>query len=520
MSDKQQQQQQQSGLAGQIAAAESSGDSEAKDTPTLADLFSLLKEFKTDVDKRLSHMDEKIDTNNAYLNGTYYAQLADIWGGTSVEFNGAAKKLRTYREKDGEAIRVYNSEESRREIKYEETTYPKSSLFPAVTLSRAHGCPNDITCSLTWGPNLELITGYNVEGEETCLLLNEDFRYFVEGQNPEMSDEDTTNTPFKALSWNFLKVPEHHEKHFDKVAYSSSFSMILAPVWNPAVEWKPGTPYSLIVAATPETYKWLIGTAPPSKLSPPIQMGWLSEANDAELQMATEFLSLTVKANADLLVEHGEALQDAVKKLKDAMDPEEGDDPANELEKVLISIENGVIPSELFSTKSESTKTNRGSDAKLKKKVAEKINVLTKKVGSLQGVRKTFTEKKIVFVPEKKASVKDGARILKVDLEKYFDEEGKDFIPDPYLWALKAASSWGGYKSQKSLMACDVYGPGGGKTQNDDSDDMMEDPPSEITVMGNGVGDDERSVSFLSMSSASVCTTYSDGDENPVAVTP
>ena len=494
----------------------------------VTDMDKKFVEMDTKIDKKFVEMDTKIDTNHAYLTGTYYTQLSDIWGTDSIEFNGAAEDLMVRRAKDIEAIKAYSDEDFRLQIKYDERTYPKMSLFPTATLSRAHGCTNDITCSLTWGPNLDLITGYGAE--TSCLLSNEDFRYFVEGKNPDLTAEgETQNTPIKALSWNFLKVAEHHEDHFDKVSHSSNTGMILAPVWNHNEEWKPRTSYSIIVAATPETYKWLMGTPPPSLSSPPPQMKWLSEADDDDLQLATDFLSLTVRANADLLVQCGEELAEAVKNLQgDEIENPDESGPANRLEEVLFSVQNGVNPSDLFSTKSESTKASKslGKESKQKKKVAQQSDTLTGKIDrlmnvrdDLRNVRTTVTEDPPkVCVPVKTASVKDsGARILKVDLGVYF-EETRDFIPDPYLWALKAASSWGGYMSQKSLMACDVYGPGG-KTQNDDSYDMTEDPPSEIAAMGNGLYD-ESSLSSYSVSSVSVCMTDSDGEGNPKAVTP
>ena len=477
--------------------------------------------MRTDMDNKFKDMDTKIDTNNAYLTGTHYTKLSEIWGVESVEFNGAAKDLRDFRAKDTEAIKAYNDESIRRQIKYNENKYPELSLFPTATLSRAHGCPNDITCSLTWGPNLDLLTGYGAK--PSCLLDNEEFRYFVEGKNPDLTAEgEAQSTPFKALSWNFLKVAEHHENHFDKVSHSSNTGMILAPVWDPSKEWKPGTSYSIIVAATPETYKWLMGTAPPSKSSPPPQMVWLSEANDDDLQVATDFLSLTVRANADLLVQYGKELDEAVEKLKGTENENlDESDPPRTLKQVLSSVQNGVKPSDLFSTKSESTKASKhqSKESKQKRKVAEQSNTLTKKVDSLMQIREKFTkEHRKVCVPVKNVIVGGGTKILKVDLGVYF-KKSPAFIPDPYLWALKAASSWGGYKSQKTLMACDVYGPCGNKTQNDDSDDMTEAPLSEIAAMGDSLYD-ESSLSSCSMSSVSVCMTDSDGEGNPKAVTP
>jgi len=342
----------------------------------------------------------------------------------------------------------------------------------------------------------------------------------VEGKNPSLENENATkNTPFKALSWNFLKVPEHHERHFDKVSRSSSNTMILAPAWDPKKEWEPGTSYSLVVAAKPDTYKWLMGTKLPSESSP--KNKWLEEASDQDLELATDFLSLTVRALADLLVLN----DDPIEMVKNHLESSEEDDPANQLEavakkleEVLFSVENGVDTSDLFPTQSESTKT-KGKTKKSKTK--ERVENLQSKVDRLMSLRRKFMEAKEVIVPVKKANIKDGkAKILKVNLGLYF--EGKShFIPDPYLWALKAGSAWGGYNSQKSLMACDVYGPFCSDTF-DDSDDMSQDPPVEITIMEGfeniNRNSDEISAAGSSMSSISNCKTDSDRDGKPVAV--
>ncbi len=87
-------------------------------------------------------------------------------------------------------------------------------------------------------------------------------------------------------------------------------------------------------------------------------------------------------------------------------------------------------------------------------------------------------------------SVRDKKKILKIDLEVYL--LGKEqLIPDPYLWVLKAGSSWGGYNSEKTLLACDV----------DDPVDSDGNIPLEISVVaGRGGADEDSSVSCASMS--------------------
>ena len=63
----------------------------------------------------------------------------------------------------------------------------------------------------------------------------------------------------KAWNWNFLKLPEHHEQHFDKIARKNAEQPIATPIWDPNEEWEPGTGCKLMIAASPKIYQFLLG---------------------------------------------------------------------------------------------------------------------------------------------------------------------------------------------------------------------------------------------------------------------
>ena len=186
-------------------------------------------------------------------------------------------------------------------------------------------------------------------------------------------------------------------------------------------------------------------------------MPWLGEASDEELALATEFLSLTVKALADLLV-HDDALEGwaarATKHLELAADkkrkkqkrtPDEGSEQVDDQEtqaqlvngngqnRSLVEELEGILsPSLVLSTdsslvenKDESVdRTSKGEASKAKTRVP----ILLRKLRHLGGVQKKFTAEKHVSVPVKAVNIEsNAAKILKVDLGKYFctEEEKK-----------------------------------------------------------------------------------------------
>ena len=85
-------------------------------------------------------------------------------------------------------------------------------------------------------------------------------------------------------------------------------------------------------------------------------------------------------------------------------------------------------------------------------------------------------------------SVGDKKKILKIDLGVYFQSK-EHLIPDPYLRVLKTGSAWGGYNSERTLLASDTDGPF----------DSNVDIPIEISVVaGRGGADDSDEGSSVS----------------------
>lgn len=225
--------------------------------------------------------------------------------------------------------------------------------------------------------------------------------------------------------------------------------MIASPIWDPNDEWKPGTGYKLMIAASPKTYRWLLGKEMLSAEDSE-QFKWLGEASPGEPQKATDFLALTVRALADLLVQYGGGdLNVSINRLGEKVDTGEGEADTS-LECVFKAID-GKIPRDMLSQTSFHDKSNAGnSSEEAKPGYKKKAKELIGNIKAVNNVRKTHLgryEKRHVQIPKLGDGVGKKKPILVLDLGVYF--EGKEhLIPDPFLVVLKAAVSWSASRDQ------------------------------------------------------------------------
>ncbi|KAL7565421.1 hypothetical protein ACA910_003610 [Epithemia clementina (nom. ined.)] len=412
-----------------------------------------------------------------YQTGSYYRIMKRTWKSEPEEFEGAAVKWEKLRQKDTEVILYYKDSSKRGsdKVRYNKANFSDSTLFPPVDKSMAHLIPSDQSCSLAWLRALSIVTGIDVGDKSPilCPLL----RNFVEGtviSSAESSAEQLSqrvDNPLKCWNWNFLMLPNGHYKHFDQV--STTKHVIITPIWDPEQKWSPKTVYKVMVSADPESYRWLLGLN--------IEEGrleWFGTGNPEELQTATDFLALTVKALAHLLIQHGrddletpflnQLSNKGRSSVIDTADAEDGkhgneihnDDSAPDvLRSVFESIE-GAIPSDLLSsTRDSSTKdASTGKSGKTSRKsnppwAKEKAKAFRTKVEKLLKVTESL---KTIQVPVlHNTGSKNERPVLTVDLGIYF--KGREhLIPDPFLVVLKAAVSWSVYTNQRLLPACNV----------------------------------------------------------------
>ena len=171
-----------------------------------------------------------------YEAGNYYMHLKRLWSDAKAGFVGKADEWKYLRNKDTAALEYYKDPEKRGEhnVRYFKDKFPRDPLFPVAGQSRAHLIPNDPSCSLAWLSALSIVTGIGDSGDNDWPLSNMNLRSFVEGKasaplGPNTNDKDV---PLKAWNWNFLKLPENHGIHFDKVTGEEKH-MIAAPIWDP-----------------------------------------------------------------------------------------------------------------------------------------------------------------------------------------------------------------------------------------------------------------------------------------------
>jgi hypothetical protein len=212
--------------------------------------------------------------------GTTYVALEKVWQVKPTLFKGSAEKLRKFRAKYKEVLAIYQQADGsnlpEQQLQRYQHPFDSQSMFPGTfgRNSLAHLVPEDPISSLTWGEAAALCTGKdNVKN----MLESQELRNFVRGNT-----DDATN-PFKLWAWDYLQLPDNHAEYFDNVKKEKA--VIITPIWDPNEEWKPGTGYKLLVTATQEGHKWLMGNQPlPEDAS---QHGWLGSASNDDYRTAT-----------------------------------------------------------------------------------------------------------------------------------------------------------------------------------------------------------------------------------------
>jgi hypothetical protein len=185
------------------------------------------------------------------------------------------------------------------------------------------------------------------------------------------------------------------------------------------------------------------------------EKNWLGEASVHDLQTATDFLTLVVQALANQLVsQEGDAF---FKKANEMKQNELALLFSNQTSNSQTSERSGSGcdtpprsgPSVSLSNSMESS-THRDQPSK-------KVEEFKRKLKDLQNVREKLHKAKTVAVPTIKNTETDGAnnsrRVLKIDFAKYFSNKPES-IPDPFLLALKAATTWSSLQDTKLLPAC------------------------------------------------------------------
>ncbi|KAL7578922.1 hypothetical protein ACA910_006896 [Epithemia clementina (nom. ined.)] len=441
----------------------------------VGDVKKMIGEMK----KVLEDLKKWFSDTMQYQMGCYYRALQRTWKSEPKQFLGAAAEWKDLRQKDKAVILYYNDPSTRESenVRYSKANFTYSKLFPADDTSMAYLIPSDPSCSLAWLRALSIVTGIDVDKNE-CPILCTALRDFVEGTvmpSGASSDEQVSqrvDNPLKSWHWNFLMLRYRHRRYFDQV--NTTNPLIITPIWDPKNEWRPGMGYKLMVSADPESYKWLLWLDREAEE----ELKWFGTGTPDELQTATDFLALTVRALADLLIQHGQ--EDLVtpftnqpankvgsseidragdKAEKHEKDIQNDNSEIDVLQRVFESIE-GAIPSDLLSTMLDIT-TNDGSTRESKKtsrkskpsRAKGKANDFRTMVKRLLKLTKGLNEIHIPVVINRSQNEKP---ILTVDLGIFF-EGRENAIPDPFLVVLKAAASWSAYNNERLLPVCEVY---------------------------------------------------------------
>jgi len=420
---------------------------------------SKLLEKIQEMNQEVHEMKEEIRCGH----GTYYASMNTIWQQEKIPFEGAAKKLREYRMKDTRVLAIYGEADgtNKLEFKYSEETFPSDSMFPGKqsnvgNSSLAHSAPNDEVCIFTWGEVVALLTGK----ESKCMLESEELRNFTCGNTAEAKN------PFRIWAWNYLSLPNDHDDYYDKL--SGDKAVIITPIWNPSDVWEPETPYKLLVAATPEGYKWLMGITPIEEDAP--QKRWLGKASPQEYETATEFLQLIVKALADLLNE-----SDLIKNLQQVKETEKEKQKDASDQKKNFSLTGPsvldlkkrfgedfakhfthVYTAESASRKSGGTRKTSESASERKVQAASECAFAAKLVSHLRTKERMgrlgSKDSPKIYAPGKMSMPKKP--ILTIELGEFYKGKEK-MIPDPYWLGVKAGASITRLYEVPVIGACD-----------------------------------------------------------------
>ncbi|KAL7556413.1 hypothetical protein ACA910_017395 [Epithemia clementina (nom. ined.)] len=480
------------------------------------ELLELLENRLQDNNKELELLKDQIQ----FQEGIYYRKFQSIWKSESKEFQGAAAEWKDLRQKDKVTLQLYKDPSKRKNFRYCKGDFPPTYLFPPKNKSMAHLIPSDASCSLAWLRALSIVTGIDVGKDIPVRHLS--LMEFVEGSVNQVDGQRTRRVadPLKTWKWNFLMLPNDHYKYFDQV--STIRQLIITPIWDPKKEWKPGTGYKVMVSADPESYEWLLGT---NRIKQQ-QLKWFGTGTSAELQTATDFLALTVRALADMLVQHGKDdletpfAEDVAGDAEHGKESHDDDLKKSYLQRVFESID-GAIPSDLLSptrnssSKDDSTQQSGKTSGKShSRRAMMKAEAFQNKVEKLLKVTKGLKAIKIPVLRNTTSEDEDEfvKPVVTVDLGIYFG--GKDdLIPDPFLVVLKAAASWSVYTNQRLLPACEVSSTNDGMHQlgshgsmSSISDNMR---PLEIVFSPASISQREDDDSVMSLSES---ITGSPGD--------
>mmetsp|Transcript_22042 Transcript_22042/g.38831 ORF Transcript_22042/g.38831 Transcript_22042/m.38831 type:complete len:471 (-) Transcript_22042:355-1767(-) len=370
--------------------------------------------------------------------GTTYVPIDVIWKKKEIPVKDAAKKLRELRAKDLEVLEIYKVADGRElprnvpKLDRDSPPFSDMCMFPGTPYqtSMAHVVPYDPICSLTWGEAIALVTGK----AGSNMFASKNLRDFVRGNM-----EDKTN-PFKVWAWNYLQLPYGHDEYFDN--FKKGKAVVITPIWDPNNRWEPGTPYKLLVAATPEGYKWLLGITPLAQ--DPTEFRWFGEATPEEYKTATDFLQLVVSALGDLLIQS--EVMDVVEQAYNSTDAA-GSKAFYATIRNALEKEHGLLSDIIegaFCDDNRSKRSNASSNSSFPNTLVGKLISLMQERKRMKRLGKEReTGDPMIYAPtiveglNGQLLLPGNGKILTIDLETFF-EENPLLIPDPYPVALKA----------------------------------------------------------------------------------
>ena len=370
--------------------------------------------------------------------GTYFDVSWELWlEQNSVEFDGATEEFQgILRERESPMwFTVVNEKQKPNKEFPEEGLFPGTKQGEERNTSMAHLVPLDRSCSIFYGQAFCLIAKVKEPMEKNC-IDSPFLRHLIEGSGAHSPSGRVVGV--KTLCTNFLKLPHDHAHFFD---HMDKGKLVIVPIWTPELnKWKVGDSYSLLVVAdSSSVYQWL-------GLKDMDDLPWLKEADDADLECATEKLALMMRVLAEQLI--SEDFQRFIEKAKEVSTVDE---------LMTHFVGNGSVTSTTLGTgksNSGSTKNTAERDKKRNTKAEAKLDEFKRKLGSLIQVRDTLQESKRVNVPKFAIDLPEKKRrLLKVDLGEY-SRKHPNSIPDPLLVLLRAAINCSDMFGSKLLPAC------------------------------------------------------------------
>jgi hypothetical protein len=238
---------------------------------------SLLRSIQDSIQRVEQKIQKREDETRAGLSTTYL-HVERVLKKRLTLFEGSAEKVRELRAKDKEVLAIYKEADG--------------SNLPAQSWreTNLHSSPNP--CFLGDSARLRLrtlcLTTQSAPSRGAKLLL------FFRGRRELTFLIKSFETLYEGILTR-RRVQDKHAEYFD--SFKKEQAAIITPIWDPRKEWTPGTRYKLLVVATQEGYKWLMGSYPLDEAQRP----WLGSADAAEYRTASDFLELSVTALAGLL---------------------------------------------------------------------------------------------------------------------------------------------------------------------------------------------------------------------------